>query len=312
MSSVDLLLLYSLVFDFYGTSDYQRWSPRGQILKSLALASKVKSLALALASRPQALENWPVLVSRTALFFELLKFCGALEKFFGKRFFVEIAWKIFVKTFFFFWRALALVSLILGLGLEASSPRKLACPRLEDSTIFWIVKILWSAWKIFWKTFFCGDCLKNFCEDLFFFWRALALVSLILGLGLEASSPRKLACPRLEDSTIFWIVKILWSAWKIFWKTFFCGDRLKNFCEDLFCFGERLRLCPWSLASSIPVLGLESVCPRKGCPWPWHRIFVVSLALASSFVSSTPPLQITVELVPSRFQAWSAIFHSII
>ena len=33
-----------------------------------------------------------------------------------------------------------------------------------------------------------------------------------------------------------------------------------------FLFGERLRLCPWSLASSIPVLGLERVCPRKGCP----------------------------------------------
>ena len=31
---------------------------------------------------------------------------------------------------------------------------------------------------------------------------------------------------------------------------------------------------PWSLASSIPVLGLESVCPRKGCPWPWPRIFL--------------------------------------
>ena len=31
-------------------------------------------------------------------------------------------------------------------------------------------------------------------------------------LGLEASSPRKLACPRLEDSSIFLIVKILWSA----------------------------------------------------------------------------------------------------
>ena len=40
---------------------------------------------------PRVLENWPVLGSRTALFFELLKFCGALEKFFGKRFFVEIA-----------------------------------------------------------------------------------------------------------------------------------------------------------------------------------------------------------------------------
>ena len=90
----------------------QRWSPRGrpwprgrprgQILKSLALASKVKSLALALALRPQVLENWPVLGSRTALFFGKLKFCGAVEKFFGKRLFVEIARKIFVKTFFFF------------------------------------------------------------------------------------------------------------------------------------------------------------------------------------------------------------------
>ena len=101
----------------------QRWSPRGRswprgrprghILKSLALASKVKSLALA--SRPQVLKNWFVLGLRTALFFELLKFCGALEKFFGKRcfveiakkflwrpfFFLEIVWKIFVKTFFF-------------------------------------------------------------------------------------------------------------------------------------------------------------------------------------------------------------------
>ena len=94
---------------------------------------------------PQVLENWSVLGSRTAVFFELLKFCGALEKFFGKRFFVEITWKIFVKTFFFF-------------------------------------------------------------------------------------------------------------------------------------FGEHLRLCPWSLAlaSSIPVFGLERVCPRKGCPWPWPwtRIFL--------------------------------------
>ena len=62
------------------STGHQRWSPRGRILKSLALAS-----------RPQVLENWPVLGSRTALFFELLKFCEALENFFGKRFFVEIA-----------------------------------------------------------------------------------------------------------------------------------------------------------------------------------------------------------------------------
>ena len=39
-----------------------------------SLASKVKSLALA--SKPQVLEHCPVLGSRTALFFEQLKFCS--------------------------------------------------------------------------------------------------------------------------------------------------------------------------------------------------------------------------------------------
>ena len=76
-----------------------------------------------------------------------------------------------------------------------------------------------------------------------------------------------------------------------FWLRQWIGDRLKKISED-FLFGEHLRLCPWSLAlaSSVPVLGLERFCPRKGCPWP--RIFFVSLtlALASSLVSSTPPL----------------------
>ena len=116
-------------------------------------------------------------------------------------------------------------------------------------------------------------------------------------LGLEASSPRKLACPRLEDSSIFWIVKILWSAWKFFGKLFLWRSLEKFLWRPFFFFffGEHLRLCPWSLAlaSSIPVLGFESVCPRKGCPWPWPRIFFVSLALASSLVSSTPPLAIS-------------------
>ena len=102
---------------------------------------------------PRVLENWPVLGSRTALFFEL-KFCEALEKFFGKRFFVEIVWKIFVKTFFwrspkkflwrpfFFSRALALVSLVLGLGLEHSCswPREcLSSERLSLASNFFCV-----------------------------------------------------------------------------------------------------------------------------------------------------------------------------
>ena len=55
----------------------------------------------------------------------------------------------------------------------------------------------------------------------------------------------------------------------------------KKIFED-FLFGEHLRLCPWSLAlaSSVPV------------PWPREVLSSkrLSLALASSLVSSTPPL----------------------
>ena len=116
-------------------------------------------------------------------------------------------------------------------------------------------------------------------------------------LGLKAWSPRKLACPQLEDTFIFELLKFCgvpekFFGRRFFWRSpknifggdlfFFFGDRLKNFCGDLFL-GKHLRLCPWSLALSILVLGLQRVCPRKGCPWP--RIFFVSLALASSLCS---------------------------
>ena len=127
---------------------------------------------------------------------------------------------------------LGLEGQVLGLGFEASSSRNLACPRLEDSSIFWIVKILWSAWIIFWETFFCGDRLKNFCEDLFF-WRALALVSLVLGLSLEHSCPWPREC----------------------------------------LFSERLSL---ALASDFfCVLGLGFFL----CPWPWPRALCPRLHL---------------------------------
>ena len=57
------------------------------------------------------------------------------------------------------------------LGFEASSPRKLPCPRLEDITIFWIVKILQIARKKFLMTFFEGSPKKNFWRP-FYFWRS--------------------------------------------------------------------------------------------------------------------------------------------
>ena len=88
-------------------------SPRGHILKFFALASK-----------PLVLENCPVLGSRTALFFESLKFCRSPEKKILKTFF----WGERLKNSFedlLFWRTLAPVSLassIPVLGLERVCP----------------------------------------------------------------------------------------------------------------------------------------------------------------------------------------------
>ena len=48
----------------------------------------------------------------------------------------------------------------------------------------------------------------------------------VFGLGLEASSLRKLPCPRLEDSTIFELLKFRWKTPEI----------LRKISEDL-CFG---------------------------------------------------------------------------
>ena len=71
--------------------------PRGLHLWSLA--SKVKSLALA--SRPQVLENCPVLGSRTALFFESLKFFRSPKKKFWKTFFAGERLKDYFEDLFF-------------------------------------------------------------------------------------------------------------------------------------------------------------------------------------------------------------------
>ena len=46
------------------------------------------------------------------------------------------------------------------------------------------------------------------------------------------------------------------------------------------------KLCPWSLASSIPVFDLERVCPRKVVPCSWSRIFRV-LGLVGCVLDST-------------------------
>ena len=110
-------------------------------------------------------------------------------------------------------------------------------------------------------------------------------------LGLEASSPRKFTAlffvpmksyrktpetsrKSCEDLFCFPQLEIAWKKnLKIFLKNFL-RPFIYLFILFYFIFWERLHLCPWSvaLASSIPVLGLERVCPQKGCPWP--RIFL--------------------------------------
>ena len=105
----------------------------------------------------------------------------------------------------------------------------------------------------------------------------------VLGFGLEASSPRTLSCPRLENSTCFWNVEFCRSLEKIFEDVFYWRTPEKNFWRPFFW--KHLRSCPWSLVlvSSIPVLGLERVCPRKDCPWPWIFLCPWPLALCPRF-----------------------------
>ena len=60
--------------------------------------------------------------------------------------------------------------------------------------------------------------------------KSLALASKpeVLGLGLEASSPRKLPCPQLENSTFFEQLKFRWKTPKT----------SRKICEHLFCFPQ--------------------------------------------------------------------------
>ena len=122
------------------------------------------------------------------------------------------------------------------------------------------------------------------------------LESQVLGLGLEASSPRKLLCPQLEDSSIFWIVKILL-------------ENARNLAKNLrrpFLFSSFEN----RLKKILKIFFLENTCAcvLGPWPWPWPRAFMslasrgsvlgravlglgfffASLSLAPSFVSSSP------------------------
>ena len=87
----------------------------------MSLASRTHFEVLGLEG--QVLKNCPVLGSRTAQFFELLKVCGAPEQFLGRRFFFGDRLKNFCEDLFLWW-ALALVSLVLDLEHSCPWPRQ--------------------------------------------------------------------------------------------------------------------------------------------------------------------------------------------
>ena len=128
-------------------------------------------------------------------------------------------------------------------------------------------------------------------------------------LGLEASSPRKLPWPRLEDSTIFWTDKILLEnarnlAENLRRPFLFCsiGDRLKKNFKTFFAWKIFLKILFFrfffwrTLAPMSLVLGLE-----HSCPWPREGLSLEGLSLASSLVSSTPPLIITIYIIYKNY-----------
>ena len=99
-------------------------------------------------------------------------------------------------------------------------------------------------------------------------------------LGIEASSPRKLPCPRLEDSAIFEPLKFRWKTpetlRKICKDLFFCFLKWrlpeKKFFEDLF------RLKKYFVDHFFLFVANTCVCVLG--PWPWPR---EGLSLASKF-----------------------------
>ena len=80
---VHFVFSFQLFFSSTDTFRLQRWSPQGDMLKSLA-------------SKLQVLENCPVLGSRAAVFLESLKFCRSF--FVEKLVFFEIFWFCFFEN----------------------------------------------------------------------------------------------------------------------------------------------------------------------------------------------------------------------
>ena len=101
----------------------------------------------------------------------------------------------------------------------------------------------------------------------------------VFSLGLEASSPWKLPCPRLEDSTIFEPLKFRWKT----------PETLQKICEDVFWFSQ-VEIAWKKIFEDLfrlkkifeDLFFLENTCVCVLGPWPWPRNFFVTLASRGS------------------------------
>ena len=145
------------------------------------------------------------------------------------------------------------------------------------------------------------------------------MASKVRSLASKPQSPQKLSSLRFEDSTIFFTAEILLKSarnlagnlerpflfssfgdcLKIFFDLFF-GERMKkNFSRLFFSSVEHLRLTVsfvLGLSLEYSCLGIERICPRKGCPWPriflWPWPWVVFCSVLEPYVlDSTSALQ---------------------
>ena len=117
----------------------------------------------------------------------------------------------------------------------------------------------------------------------------------VLSLGLEASSPRKSPCPRLETGLFFNQLKFCWKKPETLRKFmlgrpflfYSFGDRLKKFFEDLF------------FLRTIALVFRPS--PRNGLSS--ERLF-----LALSVVSSTSPLATIDKIMTTKRYVFCSFF----
>ena len=138
-----------------------------------------------------------------------------------------------------------------------------------------------------------------------------SLASKVKSLTSKPPSPRKY--PVLGRGQHYFL--ICWKSAKvmnIFSLTKISRKNCDFLREDVFFLGKHLRVV--SLALSIPVLGLEKVCPRKVGNWSWAQIFFCVLGLEPRVLDSTSTRkhfnkQTEIELPPAAALQFHSIRH---